>query len=254
MPSTEPILSNQSEYLGSDLYASDIRENQHFGLASSGSLSEVLSSPDTTLLPGRGHARPDRTQIESGNKLIGLLHPFSLFEELLHRLFLANHTFTVASPFFLGALPSVREVLERESNPKDEKENDLLSLKICENTFRPMHVPASITASNFHTLFTGQNLRWEFIGFVFALAGRCASIKPAHSTIFVNDDGEAIGRNRFVHEMMIASRTCIAMCRQNGETVNDVLIWLLYENLVFSTQHYGDSSMNSSSMERQMFD
>ena len=64
----------------------------------------------------------------------------------------------------------------------------------------------------------------------------------ANSPHFTNENGAIIDRNTFVHEMMMASRTCVALCRQNGAVVNDILVWLLYENLIFSSMYYGDSS------------
>ena len=95
---------------------------------------------------------------------------------------------------------------------------------INENTRRPFVIDASITATNIHTLFTGQNLRWEYIGFLFTCAGRSALTGQASSPHFTNEYGAIIDHKKFVHEMMMASRTCVALCRQNGTVVNDILV------------------------------
>lgn len=182
--------------------------------------------------------------MESGSKVVALLHPFSVIQSLIHHHFSLSHIFIVAAPLVLGALPHVKSIVERQSSADGGSKNDALSMKISQNTLRPFVIPSSITARDFHTLFTDENLRWEFIGFIFACAGRSAIIKPANSSIFVKDSGEVVDRDIFCHDMMMASRTCVALCRQNGAVVNDLLIWLLYENLVFSTMHYGDSSIS----------
>ena len=152
--------------------------------------------------------------------------------------FLNSQVFTVAAPLISGSLPHVKVVLDQGSGDSED-----LSRMITENTLRPLIVPASMTAANFHTVFTGPNLRWEFVGFLFACAGPSAMTKQANSSPFVKKDGRGVDSKAFVHEIMMASRTYVALCRQNGAAVNDTLIWLLYENLLFSTMHYGDSSV-----------
>lgn len=154
-----------------------------------------------------------------------------MIEDLIHHNFLRSQVFTVAAPIVLGAFPHVKSIVEQESSAAGGIKNDVLSAKISQNTLSPLIIPTSITAREFHSLFTGQNLRWEFIGFLFACAGRLALAKPATSSIFVNANGEVVYRDRFCHEMMMASRTCVALCRHNGAVVNDLLIWLLYENV-----------------------
>jgi hypothetical protein len=39
------------------------------------------------------------------------------------------------------------------------------------NTQKPLQVPSELHASTFSTLFTSDNLPWEFLGLVFAWAG-----------------------------------------------------------------------------------
>ena len=116
----------------------------------------------------------------------------------------------------------------------DQKDADVEVIVriINESTLRPFVVDASTTATNFHELFTGLNLRWEYIGFLLTCARRSAMTGQANRPQFTNAYGTIINCKTFVHEMMMASRTCIALCRQNGAVVNDILVWLLYENLI----------------------
>ena len=240
----EPVQTSQSQPLGSTHGALNARTTQEpSSLTASGRLSEVLSSNVGTLLPGRERAQPDQHQLESGSKILALLHPFSVIEDLIHSHSLKSQVFTVAPPLVLGALPHVRAILEAESSPGTHAKNDALSRKITENTLRPLLIPDSTTAARFHTLFTGQNLRWEFLGFLFAIAGQSALVSAPNASPLTSGNADDIDRTQFIHDMMMASRTCVALCRHDGAVVNDLLIWLLYDNLLFSTMHYGDSSM-----------
>lgn len=146
----------------------------------------------------------------------------------------------MASPLVLVGLPHIKAVLEAESGHDPSAKNHALSRKITESTLRPLIVPALTTAANFHTLFTGQSIRWECLGFFFAITGRSAMVKAPNASPLTSENAEDIDRTKFVHDMMMASRTCVALCRADGAVVNDLLIWHLYGNLLFSTMHYGD--------------
>ena len=206
-------------------------------VAASGRLAEVLCHQAAVLLPGKDNPQPDHVQLEYSSRLIKVMQPFSAIEDLVRQHYKTSQVLTVAAPLVLGSLPHVKAML-------DEKDADIEAIvrTTNENTLRPFIIDASITATNFHALVTGQNLRWEYIGFLLTCAGRSAMTRQANSPHLTNEYGAIIDRKTFVHEMMTASRTCVALCRQNGAIVNDILVWLLYENLIFSSMYYGDSS------------
>lgn len=115
-----------------------------------------------------------------------------------------------------------------------------LAQKITGNTQRPLQVPPEMHASNFSTLFTGDNLRWEFLGLVFAWAGLSLSMS------MLNDKGSAttpdgISKTSFAQLLTACSDACITLCRQNAHT-NDILSWCLYENLILLTFQHGEAS------------
>lgn len=175
-------------------------------LAADGRLSEILICQAANSVPEKERVQPDLVQNEYAGKLIGLLRPFSVFEDLIHCHCKATQVFTITSSLVLEALPHVNSFIEQ-----DNVGDSTLSQKITENTLRPLIVPASISASKFHTLFTGQNLRWEFVGFLFACAGRSALTKPCRDGNFLNSNLEIVDRATFLHQLMMASRTCIAL-------------------------------------------
>ena len=199
-------------------------------VAASGRLAEVLCHQAAISLPGNDNPQPDHVQLEYSSRLIKLMQPFSAIDDLVRQHYKTSQALTVAAPLVLRSLPH-------------EAMLDQVTVRtINENTLRPFIIDASITATNFHALVTGLNLRWEYFGFLLTCTGRSAMTGQANSPHLTNEYGAIIDRKTFVHEMMTASRTCVALCRQNGAIVNEILVWLLYENLIFSSMYYGESS------------
>ena len=112
---------------------------------------------------------------------------------------------------------------------------------VLEATSGRLDVRASITATNFHTLFTGQNLRLEIIGLVFTITGLAFFCLPLHDVISLTNNRDTVSRRAFAYEMTDLSNECIALCEQGG-SMNDLLVCLLYENLVLLSKQHGDSS------------
>jgi hypothetical protein len=115
-----------------------------------------------------------------------------------------------------------------------------LAQKTTRNTQKPLQVPPEMDASTFSTLFTGDNLRWEFLGLVFAWAGLSLSM------CLLNEKGSAttpdgISKTSFAQLLTACSDACITLCRQNAHT-NDILSWCLYENLILQTFQHGEAS------------
>ncbi|KZM24369.1 uncharacterized protein EKO05_0007134 [Ascochyta rabiei] len=116
----------------------------------------------------------------------------------------------------------------------------VLAQKTTRNTQKPLQVPPEMHASTFSTLFTGDNLRWEFLGLVFAWAGLSLSMS------LLNGKGSAttpdgISKTSFAQLLTACSDACITLCRQNAHT-NDLLSWCLYENLILLTFQHGEAS------------
>ena len=115
-----------------------------------------------------------------------------------------------------------------------------LAQKTTRNTQKPLQIPSEMHASTFSTLFTGDKLRWEFLGLVFAWAGLALSMSlPNEKNSATTPDG--ISRTSFAQLLTACSDTCITLCRQNAHT-NDIVSWCLYENLILQTFQHGEAS------------
>jgi hypothetical protein len=74
--------------------------------------------------------------------------------------------------------------------------------------------------SEFHTLFTGKNLRWEVLGLLLAIAGTNAQFTSPSDSIFTLPDGKQINKDDFVEDTMHTTNDCINLCQIHG-AVND---------------------------------
>lgn len=117
-----------------------------------------------------------------------------------------------------------------------------LVAKILENTSRPLEIPNNLKARDFHQICSGDNLRLEVLGFVFATAGRALSYGLC-SYHFL-DPANSVSKSRLVDELLRASTTCTILCTLISP-VNHLTIWMLYENYSFTIMMTGFSGAPS---------
>ena len=106
---------------------------------------------------------------------------------------------------------------------------------------RPLKIPSSIEASSFHELFTGTNPRLEIIGLIITIAARSISFGLALDR-WNSNDRQAI-KPQSTDEMLRASTTYLELCMRLA-MVNDILLWLLCDNLLLSGIICGDTSQS----------
>lgn len=170
---------------------------------------------------------------QQSSRLLSLLRDFGPFRTLLETYWKVCEPSVILAPLIMEALPSVQATL---GNNLDDGS---LEKRLVENTSRPFRVPTSITASNFHSLYTGENLRWEFLGTLFAMAGLAAQLTCSqHPTCSPNNANT--NKSQLITCALEASNRCIAIC-QNYNCVNDIMLWLLSTNLLLLCNVRGDS-------------
>ncbi|KAH8695375.1 hypothetical protein BGW36DRAFT_201165 [Talaromyces proteolyticus] len=143
----------------------------------------------------------------------------------------------IPGPLVLRSLHLVQEHIEK--NYRDMT-SDKIYKEITSATSRPMKVTTNVSPNEFCSLFTGENLRWEFIGFIFALAG--LSVQHRYKgTHILNLKGEEMDAETFTKEMVLAGNACIQICGQHGH-VNDVMIWMRYTHALLVSEVLGETS------------
>lgn len=111
---------------------------------------------------------------------------------------------------------------------------------ITDNTQRTVSTSRDLSVRDFIALFGGERPRWDFLGLVFAWAGRMVVTGLPNASTVALPEGFSVAS--FAQRMMECSNACILLVRQLVVTT-DVFIWSLYENLIFLTYQQGESSM-----------
>jgi hypothetical protein len=166
-------------------------------------------------------------QLGVGLSIVSKLTPFSLFEKSVKNYFEINKASALEGPLIMSALPQLRLDLERLAMAGNDSFD--VYAEITRNTIQPLDVSPTMAASEFHTLFTGKNLRWETLGLILIIAGSNAQFTSPDDPIFTVDNGRTIDKDAFIEEMMHASNDCITLCQVHG-AVNDVMVWLIYHS------------------------
>lgn len=114
------------------------------------------------------------------------------------------------------------------------------------NGAKPLRMGSHMTYQQYHTLFTGENIRWETLGMLFTAVGLSCSVMLAADTTVAFPRTGTVDKRALAHRMLEASDASIAFCEQAGH-LNDPGMWLIYENFLLMSLVIGDSSKSQSS-------
>ncbi|KKA18927.1 hypothetical protein T310_7122 [Rasamsonia emersonii CBS 393.64] len=148
----------QTPFLGSTSYLS-VFYDAHPALSRAGSLSLAAEFE---------RWRTDRAYVV--RRLTKLISAMAFYEDVIRGYYDRGQFTVIPAPLVLDSLHHARSYLEG-SPGKNMLAQEELYAKISENTAKSLRVRPTMRADEFYSLFTGENLRWEFIGFIFALAG-----------------------------------------------------------------------------------
>lgn len=122
-----------------------------------------------------------------------------------------------------------------EDKPPEDKILRKLAASISDNTAKRLKLPGQKSMTEYAYTFTGNDLRWEALGMLFARFALRAS-PLGTSGIFVAD------RNHHNHWSMLieATNSCLSLCDDLG-SMNDLTFWTMDENYMALTLFHGDS-------------
>jgi hypothetical protein len=218
-------------YYGSTSYYSVFDRVDHVPTATTD--SQPSGPAGDTFSAGIRNDNPDVSQsLQLGSWILHSLQHVSIIQSLVEMYILTSKVSPTATSIPLEAVETLQHLASRDVHA--------LAQKITRNTQKPLQVPPDMHASTFSTLFTGENLRWDYLGLVFAWAGLSLSMSlPNENGSPTTPDG--ISKTSFAQLLTACSDACIALCRQNSRA-NDILSWCLYENLILQTFQHGESS------------
>jgi hypothetical protein len=173
-----------------------------------------------------------------GHSIVSRLAAFSFFEKSLKMYFESCFASALIGPLVMSILPQLREDLHLLTAPGADLHS--MYAEMTKNTAKPLDVPSTMLPSEFHTLVTGSNLRWETLGLVLVIAASNAQFTAPLDPIFALEDGTKLDKDEFIEDMIQATNDCITICEVHG-AVNDIMVWLVYHSMLVVSNFYGDN-------------
>lgn len=172
---------------------------------------------------------------EKISKVLMLLEDFSFIERLVSDFYNLSPAPVIPAPFVQNTFPSTRKLLSEYLPSRVTR----LTSQIIDNTSRAFQIPYSTHGCDFHKLYTGANCRLEILGIIISQAGRSTQYGMGSGAYTLC--GEPQTRTQFAQRMYSASHTILQVCKMLTPT-NDLLLWLVYENMALTDMIQGASS------------
>lgn len=216
--------------------SSEITSSLHLGyLGPTSFAAEFVANSDPSEAFGTDSSV---TGIEGSNRLqpywfkkvsevLLLFTDFSFIERLVSDFYNLNPAPVIPAPFVRNAFPSTRKLCE-EYLPRKVS---LLASELIDNTAKSFQIPSSTEGCDFHKLYTGVNFRLEILGVLAAQAGRSTQYGVGYGAFSIC--GKPQTRTQFAQRMYLASDVILQVCKMLTPT-NDLLAWLVYENMALS--------------------
>ncbi|KAJ5780713.1 hypothetical protein N7457_005873 [Penicillium paradoxum] len=222
---TKPLLSG---YFGPTSFVSPLTEDVDLGADSQGLGLEIESSQ--RILPPYW--------VHKISEVLLTLSDFATAETLIREFYALSQSAIIPAPFVLNSIDPVKSMCKESiSDHTLDDFTSSLTVQIIQNTAEIFEVPSTTKGRDFHTLFTGPAIRLEIIGLLCALAGRARYLGLAGD----RSDDERTSKAQYARKMLAASDAALYICRILTP-LNDLTIWLVYENLLLSDLVNGDSS------------
>ncbi|THC89003.1 hypothetical protein EYZ11_011544 [Aspergillus tanneri] len=101
-----------------------------------------------------------------------------MYEELIKKKYKEERFTVIPAPLILEPLKLLRDSLDNGRWPRDDDE--LVSMITRNTAEKSIDINSNTTPESFFASFTGENLRWEFVGTIFTLAGLADIEPPSH--------------------------------------------------------------------------
>jgi hypothetical protein len=239
---------------GFRLAAADQRPSTTPGYLGSTSFSAVFSEHRANISFEEGNYAPDGVlseltdhyRLESGLEVIKFLYRNNIWEILIRK-FYAGHLMAVVSNLIIRAIiKSLRRIFDAIDREKDvEKQLRDLVQRIFQSSAHPLTSHASMTVEEYFASFTDENLRWEVVGLVLATAGTAMMSTSDDDPDVLRVAPDAQGAEMLRSRLVEASRTCLLFCA-TAASVNELLGFYQYNDMLLRTQYYGDTSTSCS--------
>ncbi|GAB7354732.1 hypothetical protein MBLNU459_g5146t1 [Dothideomycetes sp. NU459] len=226
-------MKDMTGYLGSSSYSAFFTEN-----------NEELDN-DIPDRPVAGHDSPSRPTVTADNiakgaEILSLLCDLELWEQLLEREFEIADGIMITRPIYYIWIKEIHRHFDTTlASVTDQTDLYVLSELVWRNTYEPWHA-CHLSGTEWATLASGQNLRWETVGLIFSVIGILASGLSDWDAIFTGMRDKIKDRRTLVRRMRDVVETCVSFCKE-CETINDLFVCLIYESTVLLESIRGEA-------------
>lgn len=158
------------------------------------------------------------------------LSQLPFLRSLIHKYYKISTSNNVPTPL---VLPAVESLFGLVANDWKSVSLRPLAEAVLRSTARPILITESLTSQDFLAMHTGENLRLEYLGIIYSIAGRA-------SEVVLPKQGQ--GDNRLVHKLFRYSDICQQLAVKIAPAINDAIVWLSLENTISCTVACGDDS------------
>ncbi|KAB8222816.1 hypothetical protein BDV33DRAFT_201236 [Aspergillus novoparasiticus] len=225
--------SAESQFFGSTAFPAIINDDQDIV----DRYAEQLHDQSISYICNANHNQEQilESRILEGIAVLNLLVNFPAFMDCIHRYLELSYTCMVPDPFIKACVLSIQEIIHGLKGSRLRQ----LALDLFANTSKPLNLFTPVPAKDYHTLFTGPNLRWEIVGFVLAILG--VSLKYD-----INKQKEPprllpAQKPDFIHRIAEEVEYCTSVCYRYA-CVSHQALWLLYGDACLKNLVYGDMS------------
>ncbi|KAH8699248.1 putative C6 transcription factor [Talaromyces proteolyticus] len=229
-------LATSPGYLGSTSYSAVLAEHQ----------KDIPIDSETPM--GTVSAAVDPERAQAGFRVLALLYNLTFLDHLITRSYAKKWYRIYPSSVIEKIISSTRRVYDSFEATETETRLSELAVQVFRNSFRPIPRSKTMTVDEYTDTFTGENMRWETIALILALAGNsvlaCYEQDPIFADLKGNGDnqkGSAEVKDQLLSQVSDATSTCLTFC-DHAASSNEILAYAQYTDVVMKTQQYGDSS------------
>ncbi|KAF2492744.1 hypothetical protein BU16DRAFT_466528 [Lophium mytilinum] len=233
----EPLSSGQFEprfetqYLGATSYSAVLDENEmHLDFP----LAQTAAVPSSVTALSKAH-------VKKGAEVLSLLKEMPLFEKFINHWMSLSHGYIVIAPMMRIWTSSLWAVHHRALETQKPEALLKMAESISLNTIKPLQFDGKTTPREFAASCTGEQLRWEVVGIVFAAVGVVLMSLTDGNPLFCNLEDAPMDRKQLALKVWDASESCLSFCN-DFDILNDVFLWLLFENYVLSNSLHSKGS------------
>ncbi|KAE8355181.1 hypothetical protein BDV28DRAFT_55721 [Aspergillus coremiiformis] len=219
-------------YLGATSYSAVLTEHR----------SDLPFEMDSNMVTDTSVKSLDPDRLRAGIELLKLLYDFPIYDVLIRKFYTRKGIIVVPITIVEAIIESIRNTFDGLDIGSDiDAQFQALVYQISQNTSRPLSPHGSMTVHEYYASFTGKNLRWEALGVVLSGSGISLMSTSDNDPDLVQAAPSSEARERLRAQIVEASSICLGFCDQ-ASSINELLGFAQYNDVMLKTQHYGDSS------------